>query len=123
MITRSVGVPPPRRLPADFLLCGADALRPVLQPVVDLTTGAVAGYEALARVRSRYPQLSPAQIFGWAREHGKVNELDWACRCAAFRVAAEAGVLAPMALLVNAEPAALDAGAPEALLPDLRQAR
>lgn len=113
------GVRLPSQRSAGFVLSQPDALLPVLQPVVELATGAVAGYEALARVRPPYPQMTPAQIFAWARHEGRVNEIDWACRCAAFRVATHAGVLAPMALLVNAEPEAIDAGAPEALLTDV----
>jgi EAL domain-containing protein (putative c-di-GMP-specific phosphodiesterase class I) len=106
-----------------FLLAEPQALSPVLQPVIDLESRAVAGYEALARVRSGYPQLTPDQMFRWARRNGRTNELDWLCRCAAFRLAIEQQVAPPMPLLVNAEPAALDSGAPAALVADLQRAR
>ena len=110
-------------VPADFLLHHRDALQPVLQPVIDLEANAVAGYEALARVGAGFPQLNPAQMFGWARRHDKTNELDWACRCAAFRTAVEQRVEPPMPILVNAEPSALDSSVPPALLEDLQCAR
>jgi EAL domain-containing protein (putative c-di-GMP-specific phosphodiesterase class I) len=107
----------------EFLLAEPAALSPVLQPVIDLDDGGVAGYEALARVRHGYPQLTPDQMFRWARRNDRTNELDWMCRCAAFRIAIEQRVSPPMPLLVNAEPAALDSGAPAALLADLQRAR
>jgi EAL domain-containing protein (putative c-di-GMP-specific phosphodiesterase class I) len=110
-------------VPADFLLRHRDALRPVLQPVIDLEANAVAGYEALARVGNGFPPLSPSQMFGWARRNDKTNELDWACRCAAFRTALEQGLAPPMPLFVNAEPSALDSSAPPSLLEDLQRAR
>jgi EAL domain-containing protein (putative c-di-GMP-specific phosphodiesterase class I) len=107
----------------EFLLTEPRALCPVLQPVIDLDAVAVAGYEALARVRHGYPQLTPDQMFRWARRHDRTNELDWLCRCAAFRVAIKQQLTPPMPLLVNAEPAALDSGAPANLLADLQNAR
>ena len=108
---------------AAFLLDHRNALRPVLQPVIDLDANAVAGYEALARVGDGFPQLSPAQMFGWMRRNQKTNELDWACRCAAFRTALDQGLAPPMPILVNAEPSALDSSAPVSLLEDLQRAR
>jgi EAL domain-containing protein (putative c-di-GMP-specific phosphodiesterase class I) len=109
--------------PGEFLLQQPTAVRPVLQPVIDLTTGAVAGYEALARVGPGFPELSADQMFRWARRNDRVNEFDWLCRCAAFRVAIQQRLVPPMPILVNAEPAALDSGAPAALIADLQQAR
>ena len=106
-----------------FLLAEPKAIHPVLQPVIDLDAAAVAGYEALARVRPGYPQLTADQMFRWARRNGRTNELDWLCRFAAFRVAIEQQVAPPMPLLVNAEPAALDSGAPAALVAELQRAR
>jgi len=104
-------------------LLSPTALRPAFQPVVDLDNGAVVGFEALARVGPGLPALPPAEMFAWARRAGEVSALDWSCRCAAFRSASAAGIRPPLAVLVNAEPVALDSGAPPALAPDVRQAR
>lgn len=53
----------------------------VYQPVVDLATGRVAGYEALAR----YPELNPRELFDRAAALGPatVEALDLACARAA----------------------------------------
>ena len=110
-------------VPDTFLLDEPDAVAPVLQPVLDLEHNAVAGYEALARVSSAFPPWTATQMFRWARRTGRTTELDWVCRCAAFRTALACGLRPPMPILVNAEPSALDSGAPAAVLDDLRMAR
>jgi EAL domain-containing protein (putative c-di-GMP-specific phosphodiesterase class I) len=104
-------------------LLSPDGLRPVFQPVVNLDTGAVVGYEALARTRADLPALAPQEMFAWGRRAGQLSALDWSCRCAAFRGAVEAGIRPPLTVLVNAEPAALDSGAPAALWHDVQLAR
>jgi diguanylate cyclase (GGDEF)-like protein/PAS domain S-box-containing protein len=80
----------------------------VFQPIVHLDSGAVAGYEALAR-GPEGPMASPLALFEAARRDGLLAELDDACRTAAFRGAADCGLLAPLTVFVNVEPAALDA--------------
>ena len=122
------GVALPRRttaLPAspEFLVERSGAIVAALQPVIDLHSDAVVGYEALARVAPGYPPLTPAQMFAWARRCHRVGELDWACRGAAFRSAIGQHLDASTALLVNVEPAALDTAAPQELLGDLQLAR
>ena len=88
-----------------------DALRIRFQPIVELTTGQVIGYEALARgpegLRER-----PDILFAAARREGRLAELDWACRNAALRAALAGGLRPPHALFVNAHPEALDAARP-----------
>jgi EAL domain-containing protein (putative c-di-GMP-specific phosphodiesterase class I) len=70
----------------------------------------VLGYEALARGPMGSALESPAALFGAAWRAGRVAELDWACRAAAFTGAAEAGLGPPFTLFVNAEPVSLEAG-------------
>jgi EAL domain-containing protein (putative c-di-GMP-specific phosphodiesterase class I) len=81
------------------------------QPIVDLRDGSVIGYEALARPRDG---SSPEALFATAREQGRLQEVDLACRTAALEGAAAAGLGAPFALFLN-----VDAGALELALPEL----
>jgi EAL domain-containing protein (putative c-di-GMP-specific phosphodiesterase class I) len=87
------------------------AVLAAFQPIIDLRDGCVVGYEALARPRDG---SSPEQLFAAARAEGRLGEVDRACRAAALRDAAAAGLGAPFALFLNA-----DAGALEIDLPDL----
>jgi EAL domain-containing protein (putative c-di-GMP-specific phosphodiesterase class I) len=94
-------------------ILAADQLRMRFQPIVELETGAVVGYEALVRgpkgLRER-----PDLLFAAARREGRVPELDWACRHAALRGALAGGLRPPHALYVNAHPEALEAERPAA---------
>ncbi|MCW2581632.1 MAG: hypothetical protein JWQ53_422, partial [Klenkia sp.] len=94
----------------------ADAIRDVLtastvssvfQPIVDLDSGRVVAYEALAR-GPQGPLHTPDALFAAARAAGVLAELDAACRTAAFRGAVEQGLLAPLTVFVNVEPEVLD---------------
>ena len=98
---------------ADVLRAGS--VRSVFQPIVDMDTGAVTAYEALAR-GPWGPLEGPLELFGAAREEGLLAELDEACRMAAFRGALELGLTAPLTLFVNVEPEVLDAAPLEGLL-------
>src|SRR5690554_7156505 len=63
----------------------------VFQPIVDLDSGEPAGFEALARGPVDSKLSSPKVLFDLAYRAGRVAELDWVCRAAAFRgaIAAE----------------------------------
>jgi EAL domain-containing protein (putative c-di-GMP-specific phosphodiesterase class I) len=76
----------------------------VYQPIVDLQTGAVVAFEALARGESGSRWESPAQLFGYAREHGVEGALDFECQAAAMGGALERGLPSSVPLFVNAEP-------------------
>lgn len=91
----------------------ADAIHAVFQPLVELSSGAVVAYEALARGPAGTPWESPAALFGAASREGRVPELDWTCRAAAFRAALAAGLDVP--LFVNVEPASLRTPCPPRL--------
>lgn len=88
------------------------AVTSVFQPIVDLDTLEVVGYEALARGLAGE---SPAQMFSRAYADGSVLELDWACRAAAYEGALAAGFDRTTTLFVNVEPSSLGLPAPDAI--------
>ncbi|RFU19595.1 EAL domain-containing protein [Geodermatophilus marinus] len=90
-------------------------VRSVFQPIVDLDTGAVVAYEALAR-GPEGPLERPDALFAAARAAGRLAELDTACRTAALRGAVASGLRAPLTLFVNVEPEVLDRAPLEDLL-------
>lgn len=92
-------------------------LRTLFQPVIDLRSGTVAGFEALTRGPHGHPLEQPDELFASARQDGRLAELDWSCRCLAFRTAAHR-LLPPQRLLVNVEPEVLGSTCPADLLPD-----
>ena len=78
-------------------------LIPAYQPIVEIDTRAVVGFEALAR----WPTLAgatPDLVFAEARETGFLVELDWACRLAAVKGAIDFGFGVEHTLFVNVEP-------------------
>ncbi|MDO8210169.1 EAL domain-containing protein [Conexibacter sp. CPCC 206217] len=87
---------------------GPGGLRPAFQPIVDLGTGRLVGYEALARGAPGAALVRPDQLFAVARAAGRLVELDWACRLAALECSR--GLEAT--LFVNVEPEALGSVAP-----------
>jgi diguanylate cyclase (GGDEF)-like protein/PAS domain S-box-containing protein len=90
-------------------------VRSVFQPIVELDTGRVVAYEALAR-GPEGPLERPDALFAAAREDGRLAELDAACRAAALSGALERGLRAPLTLFVNVEPEVLDRAPMEELL-------
>ncbi|MET0458571.1 MAG: EAL domain-containing protein [Ilumatobacteraceae bacterium] len=87
------------------------ALRPTYQPIIDLATGDVVAFEALAR----WPDVdgaTPDAVFAAARHNGRTVELDWACRIAALEGALAQGLGRDHMLFLNVEPAALATDAP-----------
>jgi EAL domain-containing protein (putative c-di-GMP-specific phosphodiesterase class I) len=89
-------------------------IRPVFQPIVDLETGALFGFEALARGPEGSLLEFPGRLFETARAEGRIADLDAACQRAAVADGKAFGVEPPLTLLVNAEP---DAGGFGALPP------
>jgi PAS domain S-box-containing protein len=83
------------------------AVTSVFQPIVELDSGLVVAYEALARGPAG-PLHAPDDLFAAARSEGLLTELDQACRASALRGAARAGLVAPLTVFVNVEPDALD---------------
>jgi diguanylate cyclase (GGDEF)-like protein len=56
------------------------ALTPLYQPIVDLQSGSILGYEGLIRGPSDSPLHAPTRLFGIARLHGYTVELERICR-------------------------------------------
>jgi EAL domain-containing protein (putative c-di-GMP-specific phosphodiesterase class I) len=82
-------------------------IRSVYQPLVDLDSGTVVGYEALARGPVGSLLEAPDALFAVARATRQVVELDRQCRQAALAGATAAGLRNPLMLFVNVEPAGI----------------
>ena len=79
-------------------------VRSVYQPIIDLPTGEVAAYEALARGPAGSPLESPGMLFDTARRSGRLPELEWACRGAALKGAIDGNLGTQISLFINVEP-------------------
>lgn len=90
-------------------------LQPAYQPIVELATGQVVAYEALARVAGASPLGRPDLLFDAARVHGRLIELDWACRLASLQGAVDHGLR--RSLFINCEPESMAAPPPSYALP------
>jgi len=88
------------------------SIRAVYQPVIDLSSGRVVAYEALARGPEGSPLERPDLLFRIARETGRLDELDWECRREAIAGALAAGMAPPLTLFANVEPVALTSPIP-----------
>ncbi len=79
------------------------SLHSYAQPIVDLYTGQVFGYELLAR--GIEPFVSPAQLFQKAQQWGLEWEVEYACRIAALKQFAESSKRVPRAnFFINISP-------------------
>jgi EAL domain-containing protein (putative c-di-GMP-specific phosphodiesterase class I) len=83
----------------------ADQLNTVFQPVVDLRTRRVLGYEALSRGPAGSVYQMPLRLFEMAAEADLVFELDRKCRRRAL--ASAVGLAPPAKLFVNVFPSAM----------------
>src|SRR3954468_15469256 len=79
-------------------------VRSVYQPIIDLKSGDIAAFEALARGPEGSPLESPAMLFGTGRKLGLLSELEWACRAAALKGALDANLGTQISLFINVEP-------------------
>jgi EAL domain-containing protein (putative c-di-GMP-specific phosphodiesterase class I) len=104
-------------------ILGARLVHCLYQPVVDLESAGVVAYEALARGPQGSPLENPANLFEAARRAGRLTELDWVCRTTAAEGALEAGLRAPLSLLVNVEPQSMHRPEPPGLKQSWRRAR
>lgn len=92
----------------DRMLNGtARGVHAVYQPIVDLATGAIVAFEALGRGPAGSSLEMPDRLLAAAAQSGRVAELDWAFRRAAYRGAVAARLPSDTPLFVNVEPAAL----------------
>jgi EAL domain-containing protein (putative c-di-GMP-specific phosphodiesterase class I) len=85
-------------------------LRSFFQPIVDLETGALFGFEALVRGPEGSALESPAQLFAAARRDGRLGELDALCQRAAVDGAHANGIGGSLTLFMNIEPDAAGFG-------------
>ena len=74
------------------------------QPLVELATRSVVGWEALARGPEGTPLRRPDRLFAVARTTHRVEELDWLCQRRALQGALAAGPSQAHALFLNMEP-------------------
>ncbi len=86
------------------------SIRAMYQPIVELDSGTVIAWEALARGPRGSALEFPDKLFGAAARHGRTVELDHCCRVAALDGAIAAGLERHQELFVNVEPDT--AGAP-----------
>jgi diguanylate cyclase (GGDEF)-like protein/PAS domain S-box-containing protein len=91
------------------------AVHSVYQPIVELDSGRVVAYEALAR-GPEGPLQTPDALFAAARSAGRLAELDALCRSAALRGAVAAELGPPLTVFVNVEPQVLESAPLEKLL-------
>ncbi|MGU3293237.1 EAL domain-containing protein [Williamsia sp. M5A3_1d] len=94
----------------------------VYQPVVDVGTRAVVGFEALTRA-PRTAWTSAAELFHAAERQNLTVDFDWRCRLTSLRSALAGHFPAGLTLFLNAEPTALDATPPADAAPVLAAAR
>ena len=99
----------------------ARSIHCLYQPVVNLESDKVVGYEALARGPANSGWASPTALIEHAAQTDLLPELDWICRAAAYRGALEAKLPAQMPLFVNIEPASSRTACPADLVETIRQ--
>lgn len=97
------------RVAVQDILAG-EHVRSLFQPIVELVSGAVVGYEALTRGPAG-PLQAPDELFGAARRAGLLAELDQLCASSAVRCAATVGIGRELSLFVNVEPETIDVSA------------
>jgi EAL domain-containing protein (putative c-di-GMP-specific phosphodiesterase class I) len=85
----------------------------LFQPIVELRSNEIVGYEALVRGPEGSQFESPAALFGAAEAAGLDVELDWACRATALRAALVARVHPTRPVYINVGPASLTRPTPD----------
>jgi EAL domain-containing protein (putative c-di-GMP-specific phosphodiesterase class I) len=123
MSTPGVSHPSPTTVEDFRRILDERSVQPVFQPLIDLDSRRVLGYEALARGPVGSALETPAALFGAAWRAGRVAELDWVCRAAAFTEAVRGGLALPLTLFVNAEPVSLGVACPDDLRPAVELAK
>ena len=86
---------------ADLIAGGQ--VRSLYQPIVDLYSGAIVGYEALARGPGGSSLEHPDRLFTAARNAGLTADLEWACQSSALNGALNSRLPPGQALFMNLE--------------------
>lgn len=94
----------------------------VYQPIVDLSTREIVGYEALARGPKGTSLEHPDALFAAADRSGVRAALDWECRASALRGAIEAGIGHETCLFINLEATTFGLGTPAHLAAEIEEA-
>ncbi|HEU5203021.1 MAG TPA: EAL domain-containing protein [Candidatus Limnocylindrales bacterium] len=88
-------------------LVARDAVSPVYQPIVDLQTGLVSGFEGLSRPDPQTAFEDAGSLFTVAEQSGRTADLDWVC---IRSIIAGAGTLEPdQSLSLNLSPMTIEA--------------
>lgn len=85
-------------------ILAAQDVATAFQPIVEIESAAVIGYEALTRGPEGSPLQRPDRLFAAALAADRVDELDWLCRARAVCAALDAGLGRSAALFLNSEP-------------------
>ena len=93
------------------------------QPVVELATGEVVGYKAIARGPAGSIVERPEGLLTHARATGLVDRLDWMFRCAAFDAFVAASLPSTRSLFVLPEPETYGSPCPPRLAASFGRAR
>ena len=95
-------------------------LRSVFQPIIDLESSRLFGFEALIRGPEGSALEMPDPMFALARSEDRLLELDAACQNMAVASAATHAIKSPLTLFVNVEPEAALLGVLPPLARDVR---
>ena len=87
---------------ADILAQGS--VEAGFQPVVELASGSIVGWEGLARGPEGSRLRRPDLLFAAARAAGRTEELDRLCQRTILEAALKGGLCAPSVLFMNVEP-------------------
>src|SRR6185369_456930 len=97
-------------------------LRTVFQPIVNVESEAVVGYEGLIRGPNGSVMESPDALIKEAYRQDRIVEFDWIARASASRAALAADLGPDDLLFLNIEPVAMAASCPRDLWPEIEEA-
>jgi EAL domain-containing protein (putative c-di-GMP-specific phosphodiesterase class I) len=97
-------------------------LRTVFQPIVNVESETVVGYEGLIRGPVGSVLGSPDALIKEAYRQNRVVELDWIARASASRAALAADLSPNDLLFLNIEPLAIASSCPRDVWPDIKEA-
>ena len=99
------------------------AITTVFQPLVDLETNGIVGYEALSRGPLGTEVEPPLKLLEGAGLTGRLAEFDWMCASAACEAALAAKLHPSMTIFVNIKPSTVSGPCPNDLRPAVHRAQ